>query len=455
MTRRHGDWHLLGTPADPVPTDEQDVDAVARGFARTAADVAVLAGRLERLSRLDGWKGEAAEVFADAAEDRARDLRKVQRRYEALAEALKGWQGPVRAVRAESQTALTRATKAEEVRRANAASLLTGVAEPTESQLAAEDRREQRLRDARDDLAAAQRQLDTALGSFGRDAERTADRIDGASGTYKDGRWDDLKGVVRDHAGLIKAVVGVLKVVALALAAITLVVALCFSAPFWLLALGVGVGLAILLGDVALVTSESGEATWGDVGWDLLGVVTAGYGAAAARALPRAAAVVKARYADEVFNAVRNQHLADEAATTAGKLVTNASKIKNPLNNLRRWADRELVARTSRAVDAATRGSAAALDELAALSPSALRRLATLDADMARYLQQVTRIEQFGPSQPLVRALDDLRSATQRAVGAGWVNLGGQLPGVPETVRSIPGLPQRLSDGWRLSTTSR
>ena len=54
MSRRHGDWPLVGTPTDPVPTDEHDVEAVAKGFARTAAEVAVLAGRLERLSRLAG-----------------------------------------------------------------------------------------------------------------------------------------------------------------------------------------------------------------------------------------------------------------------------------------------------------------------------------------------------------------------------------------------------------------
>ena len=89
MTLRSGDWHLLGHASDPVPASEYDVDRVASTYERRGNDLRSTHGALERLSRLDGWRGDAAESFAESADDRLGDLAKAATKYESAARALR------------------------------------------------------------------------------------------------------------------------------------------------------------------------------------------------------------------------------------------------------------------------------------------------------------------------------------------------------------------------------
>lgn len=57
---------------------------------------------------------------------------------------------------------------------------------------------------------------------------------------------------------------------------VVLVLAVIATAPFALIALGVALAAAILLLDAALLTV--GEATWGDVAWDLAGLALSAVG---------------------------------------------------------------------------------------------------------------------------------------------------------------------------------
>jgi uncharacterized protein YukE len=429
VTRRNERWDLVGRGSDPVPTSQFDVTAVARGFERTADGIAEAAGRLERLSRLDGWKGEAAEEFADSAEDSARELRKVQKRYEAIAAAIRAWGGPVERARASTKREVGRAVEADERRRANLHSLLTGVEDPTDAQRAAEERRRERLADAQADLRAAATAVDTAMETLAGDASGAASQIKQASETYKDGRWDRFKGWVRDHADLIDGIANVLKWVTAALAVVVLVLALTIGAPFALLAIAFAAGLALLLADVLLVTSGSGKASWADVAFDVVGVATAGYGLVAVKALTAGSVLARSQLADEVLTAVKNTHLADEAATVTGKLVNNASKIRNPVNNLKVWADGQMAARLQRATDAGKQAAAAALREIEQISPSIAGRLRTLDADLAKALDQLKHMRSFNPSATLTRQMDELRELVHRTVVVGWVSTIGQAAG--------------------------
>lgn len=90
MTRRHGDWPPAGHDDDPVPASQWDVEAVANRMRRRADDAADLKAVLQRLADLDGWRGKAAEAFAERAQDVLGDLGKVEDRYDGAAQALAG-----------------------------------------------------------------------------------------------------------------------------------------------------------------------------------------------------------------------------------------------------------------------------------------------------------------------------------------------------------------------------
>ena len=276
MSRRSGDWEALGHDRDPVPGDETVVDRLADTYTRAADDIARLSGRLRRLADLDGWKGKAAETFAESADDTAEDLAKAERRYREAARALRGWVGPVRTARSESWRALTAATAAKDDVRRYDVDRLAGVAEPTPEQLDAQRRSDQLRGEAQQRLDAAKDRLDTALGHLEEAGGRTADALRASSEHGKDSRWDDVKGRVRDFAKPLKAAVDVLGYVAMALAVVTIAIALVATAPAWLFIAAVAVGVGMLVIHTALVLSESGKATWADVGMDVFSLATAG-----------------------------------------------------------------------------------------------------------------------------------------------------------------------------------
>ena len=66
MSRRAGDWHLLGVDQDPVPASYVDVDAVADEYEDRGEKLREAHTALSRLANLDGWRGDAAEAFAEA-----------------------------------------------------------------------------------------------------------------------------------------------------------------------------------------------------------------------------------------------------------------------------------------------------------------------------------------------------------------------------------------------------
>jgi hypothetical protein len=80
MTRRHGDWHLVGYDDDPVPASTWDVDTVERQTRARADEASDMREVLRRLADLDGWRGQAAEAFAERAEEVLGDLAQVEDR---------------------------------------------------------------------------------------------------------------------------------------------------------------------------------------------------------------------------------------------------------------------------------------------------------------------------------------------------------------------------------------
>ncbi|TFV44639.1 hypothetical protein [Blastococcus sp. TF02A-35] len=438
MSARSGRWELLDRCVDPVPGDPDEVRRLADGFESTAEEVGDLTRTLRRLSELDGWQGQAAETFAEKAEDLADDLGGAERRYRELAAAVRGWVAPLTAARAESAGALADAVAAEEDRRRCADDVLAGVGDPTPAQVAAQDQREADHAAALARLQAAGRRLEEALTALEEAGDRTAAAIRAASEHGADHAWDDLKGAVRGAADLLDAVATVLGYVAMALAAVTLVVVLVATAPAWLVALGLVASVALLGLHVALAVSESGAATWTDVGLDLLGIATAGLGGALARGVGAALPALRGSVAQAVGRNARASRQAVEEGMADHVRAGSASAIQDPGNPLRVWGEQYLDAAAARV--AAEGAEATARVQAGAVTDVPWgQRLGMLDRGLAQDLLELQRLaaEATAVGSPLA---DD---ALRLAEGA---RVAGALQSASTSVAVLDGADQLAGD---------
>ena len=262
MSARPGRWELLGHGSDPVPEDDVVVDRLSRVHAETGTAIAESAEKLRRLSDLDGWTGKAAEQFAEAAEDVVGDLSAAEQRYVDAGEALRLFVQPVTTARDDSLAALREAVRADERRLANAGNPIEGVAEPTSAQTSRQKSREQAHQEAVDDLGRAKADLQAALVALDRAAKTCAEDLRSAAEHGKDGRWDDIKGGLRNFADWahLDVVVTVLTVIAIAIAVIAIAVALIVTAPAWL-------ATALFVAGMAVgIASSAGPEAGGDGG---------------------------------------------------------------------------------------------------------------------------------------------------------------------------------------------
>ncbi len=412
MNARAGEWQVLNNDTDPVPHDSYVVDRLADTYQQTGVAIRESADRLRRLADLEGWTGEAAEAFAEAAEDLHGDLSDAERRYVDAGEALRSFVEPVTEARSESWGALQDAGRAEEARQANAGDTLEGVAEPTPEQQSTQDRRAGQLESAEADLAAARTRLDNAVEVLEEAAGRAASGIRDAAEHNRDGFWDNVQGGLRDFADAIHLdkVVLVLGVVAAVVAIAALVVALVATAPFWLVALAVGLGVALLAGDVTLWANGSGDAEWWNVALDVLGLVTLGL----ARPLSSSANAAAASARGTAASARGATTAADEAARLAalpdGIRAANASGMA-PGNNLRTWSNTTRAANAQDAAEAGT-DAANALRAGVAARPGPVQSLTHLDGELAQISAEVRRLEALGLNNPALAL--DLRAAQQR-----------------------------------------
>lgn len=431
MTARPGEWQLLGHGRDPVPGEPAHAQRLAEGYGTTADDIERLSGRLRRMSDLDGWTGEAARTFAEAAGDLAADLGDAERRYRKLAEAVSGWVAPLTRARDESAAALRAAGTAEEDRRRHADEPCASVLDLTPDQLAAQRQHTATHDDAVQRLEAARRRLDEALDELDGAAKRVAARIRDASGYGSDGVWDDVSGWVRDHAPLLERIATWAGRIALALAAITVVVLLVVAAPAALLAgalfwAALAAGAVQLGAHVAMLASDVEGVTWLDIGMDLIGLATAGAGAWIARGVSEAVPLLRGQIAQVAGSSAHAAREVLEAGAANWTRAGNATRIGDPANPLQQWGRRYLDDAAERSAEA---GRQAADDVHAGAVAHAPRadRLAALDADLATDLAELHRLGAMQTSPPLRLAVDDLARQAGRAVTANQIGAGAQL----------------------------
>lgn len=424
-------WDLVDCNSDPVPASSWDVKVVADEMQSRADDAQDMHDKLRALADLDGWRGEAAEEFADKADDVLGDLEKVEDRYSKVAKALSTWKGEVDKARTATQDAVTKAETADEVMRNNAA--YTGVGPPTPEQKSADDKHD----DAARDLRQAKKDLQDALDDLDSAAGRAEDAIDEAADVWDDGWWGNFKGWVRRHAEVISIVCKVLEVVAAIAAVVILVCALVASAPFALLVGAAIVGGLLLLGHTALVVSDTGKASWVDVGFDILNLATLGLGGGLASMASKGLGRLVATVAPRVGSATRLAALERLAGGSMTQL-SNALKIRNPANNLARWANGIVRTATSEGDDAA-----AAIRNLTNITPSRLSTLLHQDRELASMMTAVSRLRGVVTTGDEAAALARIRNLGLGSLGAGTVGnivaLGKDVPGAIGHIADLVG----------------
>ncbi|RBY96221.1 hypothetical protein DQ237_10165 [Blastococcus sp. TF02-8] len=423
MSARSGDWSLLGHDRDPVPGSPEEVERLANGYASTARDIERLAGQLRRLSNLEGWTGEAAEVFAEAAEDLSDDLRGAERRYEELADAVRAWVGPLTTARDESAGALSQAEQADEKRRQNATDGLAGVADPTPEQLAADDLRQQNLADAGDESDAARQRLANALEELESAANRTADKIRRAGEHGADRWWNDFGGFVREISDVLKVIAIVLEVIAIVL----IVVAMVFTGPFALVA-GAVVSTLLLGIHTAMVLSDVEGATWTDVIMDVISLVTLGIGGRLGAVVKNGLARLRPQVAQHADDAARTTQEALEHAQPNFSRASNAQNIANPSNPLRAWGDQYLDDAAERASSAGAAEAQRVMTDVVTDAPWPLRAR-TLDRELAENLLEAQRLGAEPIPAALTSRLDRLTGLMQVTQG---INRGSAVTDVAD-----------------------
>lgn len=420
-TPRSGRWELLGHGSDPVPGSAEDVRDVAEHYRERAEELTSVSNTLRELSALSEWTGEAAETFAVHAGDGAEDIGRAAGRYDAAADAIETYADKVQTARESSWSALTAAVDADGRIQANSGGGLTGVTDPTEAQLSAESERLRLLSLAQQDLSTARSDLEAALSELERRARDCADALRDAE--FGDGWFDNFKGFVRDHADIIKTVVEVLKWVAAAVAVVVLVLAVIATAPFALIALGVALAAAILLLDAALLTV--GEATWGDVAWDLAGLALSAVGGRATLALTQRLTTSMNGAMGAIITAVRTN-----ASASTPTLVRMMQGVRLPgLGWIGRAGDRVAQAR----VDVIANQAVRTID---LARPSALSRVLHLDGQLAGNVARINAMRSFDvrAAMPL---LDDAQQVAAQIRNLNVVMAANDVDGAIDRVSPI------------------
>jgi hypothetical protein len=307
-----------------------------------------------------------------------------------------------------------------------------------------------------DEVAAARRDLERALDELDAAAHRARSAIGTASDYFNDSWWDHVKGVVRDVADQIVVVIDVLEKVAIVIALVALVVAIVCTggaaaalvgALFWA---GVGVSLTTAALRTALVISDSGKATWGDVIWDLANVGLCALGGRA---------MTLGKLASETVDSVAVQSreiVIDLARDGLTQNAKNALRMKSVANPLKAWALRQ--------VRAAARPGLEEVERAATLRASirqALLRLSREDAETVMRLRALRELNLRGTEKPLDEALRKVAVAYRMNVA----NLTGTADAVLDQVDLNPSqvvkrgiddaIARRPLSSWRLSAAGR
>jgi hypothetical protein len=266
--RRPVDWQPL-CESDPVPGDPEEIRAEVKHMISVAKKLRDQAKNLRAISNEDTLKGKYVKRLREESGTLEKHMREVAGRYERVHGHLTKWSNELEDFQSDADKLLRQAkekqeeVEADKARKSASEDKDTPNASPSGTS------------PADDPLQPYRTRLHTLTGDLSTRANHHAGKIrDEIEDVIEDSWWDDVKGWVHDHADGIKAFIDVLGWVATA-------------AGFLALAIP---GLNLLVLGIALVTVglrlllvASGDASWTDVTFDVVGglLVVGGLGAAA------------------------------------------------------------------------------------------------------------------------------------------------------------------------------
>ncbi|MFF3344713.1 hypothetical protein [Streptomyces sp. NPDC002779] len=266
--RRPVDWQPL-CESDPVPGDPEEIRAEVKHMISVAKKLRDQAKNLKAISDEDTLKGKYVKRLREESGTLEKHMREVAGRYERVHGHLTKWSNELEDFQSDADKLLRQAKEKQEEVEADKA-----------KKSASEDKdvpnaSPSGTSPADDPLQPYRTRLDTLTGDRSTRASHWAGKIrDEIEDVIEDSWWDDVKGWVHDHADGIKAFIDVLGWVATAAGFLALAIP-----GLNLLVLGI----ALLTIGLRLVLVASGDASWTDVIFDVVGglLVVGGLGAAA------------------------------------------------------------------------------------------------------------------------------------------------------------------------------
>lgn len=264
--RRPVDWQPL-CDSDPVPGDPEEIRAEVKHMVSVAKKLRDQAKNLKAISDEDTLKGKYVKRLREESGTLEKHMREVAGRYERVHGHLTKWSNELEDFQSDADKVLHQAKEkqgeieAEKKKEADSADKDT----PRPSGSGTDH----------DPLQSYRNRLNDITGDRDTRANHHAGNIRGEiEDVIEDSWWDDVKGWVHDNADLIKAFIDVLGWIATIAGFLALVIP-----GLNLLVLGIA---ALTIG-LRLLLVASGDATWTDVIFDVVGglLVVGGLGAAA------------------------------------------------------------------------------------------------------------------------------------------------------------------------------
>lgn len=306
--RRPVDWQPL-CESDPVPGDPEEIRAEVKHMISVAKKLRDQAKNLKAISDDETLKGKYVKALREESSTLEKHMREVAGRYERVHGHLTKWSNELEDFQSDADKLLRQAKEKQEEVEADkakkAASEDKDVPHTSPSGTSPAD----------DPLQSYRTRLYTLTGDRSARANHHADKIrDEIDDVIEDSWWDDVKGWVHDHADGIKAFIDVLGWVA------TIAGFLALAIPGLNLLI---LGLAAITIGLRLLLVASGDATWTDVIFDVVGgLLVVGGLAAAAKLASGAKATVGAAQAARTAGLSRGLRGVKGVLDDTGRMMT-------------------------------------------------------------------------------------------------------------------------------------
>ncbi|MEV0599481.1 hypothetical protein AB0I82_09300 [Streptomyces sp. NPDC050315] len=309
MGNRPVDWTPI-SEGDPTPGDPYDIREEARRLENIAATIKDQARLLRQAGQNQNLKGKYADKLKEGAGDLADKLSKVEGRYTKVSGLLREWAKELEYAQEETRKAL--------------------------SQAKVDEKDEDKVDDAKGRMA-------DAVSHYLRLGNKIAGEIEDAlDDDIEDSLWDDAVGWVAEHAEGFKLFLDILGWIGTALA----IVAMFIPGVNLLVIAGLAIGLAVVAGRMMLVAA--GKASWMDVAFDCIGLVTFAAGGLAVKGLKAAgtsarAAATTSRTARLKEGLAVTKGMRNQLSRALANATDDASKaaIRSEMNTLRKLISRD------------------------------------------------------------------------------------------------------------------